>query len=207
MVLLIIVLIPMLLRMQKTAQSVKCMSRLNELGVVALLYVAEHDNYLPPVRMEPTGFWYDHLHEYIGRRAGRAGRFEAGHKENNPWWCPSVGEANRRYTYAINLICGFSDIPNQGHYVKMGQRFLKSAGSILPLEGCLSKTAWFADGNTEYFRPVIGGTGNFLDWRHNNHANVLFMDGHVESVQNPNFNSNPALFQEDQWIRFFGQTP
>ncbi|MBE2204361.1 MAG: prepilin-type N-terminal cleavage/methylation domain-containing protein [Chthoniobacterales bacterium] len=210
---LLALMMPAVSHMRKAAQNAKCLSNLRGLGTAALLYVAENDNYLPPVRMEPpapavNGLWYDHLHQYIGREPGRAGRMEPGQPQNNPWWCPSVVAPSRRYTYAINRICGFGGSGDPVRYVKMGQRFINKTGEILPLEGPLSKTAWFADGRSEYFMPVVGGLGNSIDWRHaNSHANVLFMDGHVEGVKDPEFSTNASLFQEPKWATFFGQTP
>jgi len=196
--------------LRRGAQGTRCLAQLKNLGVAGLAFVAEHNQSLPPVRMEPpgqpeAGMWYDHLHQYIGRRPGRAGRIEAGKREGNPWVCPAVTAPERRYTYAINWICGFGDNADQVRYVRYGQRAILRTGGIEPLEGALSETAWFADGNTEYFRPIATGKASFLDWPHQGSCNVVFMDGHVESVRDPGLQETPSLFGEERWLRFFGQ--
>lgn len=201
---LVSLLFPAIKSMIAISNNSKCASNLRALGQIAMLYVAEHDNNMPPVRAEPVGLWYDHLHEYVGRPAGRNGRFEGADHWRSPWRCPAL-KPQPRDGYAINWACGWSDSAAAPPYVKMGNRRLGGQASELP--GPLSQTAWFADTlyYSDYFRPSSYKDKNqFLDWRHNKAANVLFMDGHVESVKNPGFTEDADLIKRDQWVKFFG---
>lgn len=170
---------------------------------------------MPPVSIEeivpsPPWFWYDHLFQYIGRKHGRDGRIPTGQHQNNPWWCPSVEPDPERfpYSYAVNRICGYRTNPTS--YVNLGQRHFR--GSIREIPNSLSEVAWYADivfgvyfsGDPREGNNVASSLERTLDFRHGNRANVAFMDGHVESVENPNFRGNPSLLTTEKWERFFG---
>lgn len=195
-------------------ERVKCAANLKAVGQAGLAWAAEHDNNLVPLRMdpvgEPDGFWYDHLNEFFGRRPGRAGRLnENGVLVDPPEYvCPTV---ERRYL--INRICGWNGHGEKGAmpwYLTMGEGFANNKRIELP--GGLAKTAWFAcpqeigDG---YFFPEYynTGNGNFIGFPHSNTANVVFMDGHVENITNPDFQQNPELLRQQQWVNFFGKEP
>ena len=194
------------------SERARCGANLQQLGRIAMLYAAEHNNNLVPLRRDtddadPPGMWYDHLHEYVGRARGRAGRTVGGVVQwHAAFKCPMMDER-----YAINYICGRSTGPNTGPkgYLKIGQGFVN--GEAVRLPGGPAKTAWFADPlpGGEYFTPeYYDGTGSkFLGFPHGDTCNVLFMDGHVENIENPDFVKNPALLREKRWVDFFGRVP
>lgn len=198
----------------KLSQNAECVSNLHNLGHVNRLYMLDNDNNMPPMRLSLASdsrragwYWYDHLHEYIGRNSGFSGRFPQGSPKGNPWWCPSIKpmenpSQDRRYTYGINVACGH-EVEN---YAKMGSRYLGTR--IVPNPGRLSSTAWFADVRSNlYFGGSTQKHVEYLDWPHNNHSNVLYMDGHVGSVANPEFESHPALLNLPEWQEFFASQP
>lgn len=187
----------------------KCAANLQRLGQIGLLYAAEHNNNLLPLRRDlegdPAGFWYDHLHQYVGRERGRAGRYVKGVLSWHPQFkCPLKDEQ-----YAINFICGWNDGLRAAPkwYLKMGQGFVD--GSAVDLRGGVSKTAWFSDAmpGGEYFLPEYykQTVSRFLGFPHANTCNVVFMDGHMENIPNPDFKANPNLIKEARWKDFFGK--
>lgn len=199
------ILIPVINAATTSSKSAKCTNRLRGLGQAAMLFSVEHDNNQLPYRMEPFGLWYDHLHQYIGRKPGRKGREINGVRVAvEEWYCPEIG----RY-YHINQVCGWTDgsrtIPTT--YLKRGQGCIDNQ-SIFPLPGGLSHTALFAcpSATGSCFTPRnAGGTDDFIGWKHGNRGNVVFMDGHSESIPNPRFESNPDLVNQEAWIFFFGR--
>ncbi len=198
---------------RENAVKVRCLSNLRELGRVALLYAAEHRNNMIPLRRdpvgEPAGFWYDHLHEYVGRRPGREGRNVGGVKVNYPGFDCSLLEKR----YLINRLCGYTrtETEEPTRYLKLGQGFVK--GKVIDLPGGLSRSAWFTcpreEEGGEAFLPENYATGNlgFVGFPHVKTSNVLFMDGHVENLADPDFQSHPDLLTQPQWIHFFGKAP
>lgn len=217
---LLALLLPTLSAVRRSALSAQCIGKLKRLGEIASLYVAENNNHLPPLRMEPSdplkrGFWFDHLNQYMGRQPGKEGRRTIpGQKENNPLWCPAVPEAgafsNRLTTYAINDICGYGETPQKVQYIRRGYKLVKRS-QIEELDAPLSATAWFADGRAanSYFRSLVRvkESSPFLNFLHAEFCNVLFMDGHVESIKDPGFAERPKLMNDKRWMDFFGQPP
>jgi len=184
---------------KKVGDKARCLAQLRDLGTAAALFMAENNNKLPPVSVEPVGLWYDHLHVYIGRKPGRAGRFDPDQKSGNPWWCPASKRTSTRYTYGVNEICG------SFAYVQRGMAMMPDAKTVLPIAGPLSRTAWFADCLDDVYFKKPPSSSRLLDWCHFNTANVLFMDGHAESVKNPDFDQNQLLPTSREWTEFFGR--
>ncbi len=211
--LLIAILLPALTMARQTAVATQCASQIRSLGLAAELYSVDNEGYTPPMQYVlpsgPTWFWYDHLFQYIGRKNGNAGRFPTGQKEDNPWWCPAEEIGNPvgyPYTYGINQICGFRA------YVRKEDRHMASTIERNP--SGLSDTVWFADmdygpyfsGHSAESANVANSVRTF-DWRHLEQANAVFMDGHVERVEDPGFFDDPGLLLTPEWQRFFGTLP
>lgn len=200
------------------ASNVACSTQLRSLAGVSLLYASDNNGSIPPVSVDaivptPPWYWYDHLFQYIGREHGRDGRIPAGEYQRNPWWCPTVEEDPERfpYSYAVNRICGYKTKP--ATYVKLGERHYR--GSIQEIPNSLSEVAWYADvvygvyfsGDSREPNNVGNSLERTLEWRHGNKANVAFLDGHVERVENPDFRGNPSLLGTEKWQKFFGTLP
>lgn len=212
------ILVPVVRSTVAQSQKTRCVSNLKGMGQAALLYAADHDNNLVPWRMagrsgeeaygDPTGMWYDHLHEYYGRARGVAGRTRVdGVIVPDPGFvCPTVEKI-----YVINRICGWNGHGPTGDlpwYLKMGEGH--SRGKVIELPGGLAKTAWFAcpqEAGGQAFLPRYykNNDGTFIGFPHSETSNVLFMSGRVENIPNPNFQENPDLLTEEKWIHFFGE--
>lgn len=195
-----------------TSEKMKCLSRIQNLGKIALLYAAEHQNNMVPLRRDPVGdppgYWYDHLHEYVGRQRGRSGRYEGGVISHYPGFaCPEAGSR-----YAINRLCGYAKgtTGEPPGYLKLGQGF--SSGRVIELPGGVAKSAWFTcprNTSSEYFLPenYRNGVNHFIGFPHSGTMNVVFMDGHVENLPDPQFAQSPESLREERWIQFFGKAP
>lgn len=189
-------LFPVLENVRTARTRASCATNLRQIGTVGLLYASENDNQLVPLLSDPVGYWYDHLHEYVGRAKGRAGRNVGGVKVNYPGFsCPEVADTR----YVINRITGYN---KSGTYVQVGMGTLD--GKVFELPGGTGKTAWFtcpAPGK-EYFLPDQYGN---IGFPHGGKSNVLYMDGHIDSLPDPNFVQNPAMLKESRWVNFFGK--
>jgi prepilin-type N-terminal cleavage/methylation domain-containing protein len=190
----------------KMAQSV---ANLKQIGVAASQWGADNNNSLLPYRMErnasPPGMWFDHLHEYLGRARGRDGRLVNGVEQRLPLFRDPLLNS----TYAINRICGWGDnASGRTSYLKRGQGCLPNIqNTVFNLPGGLAKTAWFATGLGGAFASQNEHRTNQSDrmaFPYNDQAVVLFMDGAVRPVPNPDFIANPNLRSQPEWVDFFG---
>lgn len=192
----------------KMAQSA---SNLRQIGVAATQWGADNNNSLVPYRMErnasPPGMWYDHLHEYFGRARGRAGRDVNGVRVD----LPNFTDPLQKKYYAINRICGWGDgSGGRDRYLKRGQGIRPTPieqTNVFNLPGGLSKTAWFSTGEGEAFASQFAHRANDpgrMAFPYNDQALVLFMDGAVRPVPNPDFIANPGLRSQPEWVDFFG---
>jgi prepilin-type N-terminal cleavage/methylation domain-containing protein len=189
----------------KMAQSV---SNLKQIGVAASQWGADNNNSLVPLRLEqnasPRGMWYDHLHEYVGRARGRDGR----NVDGVPTPVPIFKDPLMGTYYSINQICGWGDnVSGRTSYLRRGQGCLPNLQSrVFDLPGGLSKTAWFSTGG-QYFASQNEHRADRttrMAFPYDNQAVVLFMDGAVRPVPNPDFIANPNLRSQPEWVDFFG---
>lgn len=191
-----VLLFPVLDNVRVARMRAVCATNLRQIGTAGLLYASENDNHLVPLLSDPVGYWYDHLHEYVGRAKGRAGRNVGGVKVNYPGFsCPEVKDTR----YVINRISGYN---KSGTYVEVGMGTFDS--KVFELPGGTGRTAWFtcpAPGK-EYFLPEMSAN---IGFPHGNMTNVLYMDGRVESLPDPDFAGNPALIEQKHWVDFFGK--
>ncbi len=208
--LLVSMLMPSLSKARALARTVTCASNLRSLGMASMMYTSDHKNYVPPVMydigMQFRG-WRDHLHEYVGREPlaeGRTTPEDTGHVFEcleDPF--------PRSVSFGLTRIAGYRV------YVHHGEAWLESKSTpekpvIVPVTGPLSQTAWYADNYVEiYFKkraatPYASPDPTHLSWRHLDRANVVFMDGHVEPVNNPGFEDDPESVYDQEWRIFFG---
>ncbi len=140
----------------------KCASNLRQLGIAFHIYIDDWDGKFPPLSrplIGPTEYWYDIINGYVD--------------DINVWKCPDYtlndNLIGNQQSYAYNFGLGFGprtirDIQQPSKHV-----MIADSGNTAPVWSyCnhrLTRTGW-------------GGSSPPGD-RHNDGANVLFVDGHV----------------------------
>ena len=151
-------LLPVLSQAREKARQSVCMANLKQIGLAFHLYAQDKDDWCPGYRPIGTGaFWYDYLAPYIGERSTKIRRV---------WVCPSHPrrrEASFYVTYAMN-----SRLP--GPFWKMGRMIASTKGFLLS-DSSPRSLVW---------RISASAYPTDMGFMHNEKANILFMDGHVE---------------------------
>ena len=200
-------LLPALSKAKGYAKSAVCMSNLKQFGLCAASYSMDFENYIPPagfstevpVYRDPKYGWLSLYLNDLGKVSADDATFRVGYV-----WTPTVTVVTcpvfpRPYDKMAPYNCHWQN----GNYVlnyKLAYTWLSGAlwtpnggwMKISSLGGSLSNkcyaTEQMDDGN------FMGGNGwsmgwcigpelaQFLDYKHNSTANVLYMDSHVESV-------------------------
>lgn len=164
-------LVPLLGKMQANARSAKCMNNLKQWGVVTMAYVADHDGRLPS---NESGIWYSALWSYaypdkgdsVPQLSSAAGTFPSAWK-NTIYECPETFRTDPKTSayrsYGFNLRAGDLDTDSPD----------KLSTILRP-----ATTALIGDNKAS---NDLGRTTIFA--RHNGKCNVVYMDGHVGSIE------------------------
>lgn len=217
-VILVALIAPVVSKMRESAQSVECLGNLRALGQFGISYSIEHDGNMPqayvggPYPYPPphsAAYWFDTYCAYYGIVAPPGVKL----RENLPstiTCSANKGSTKKSKVWAINWGTGYSSTPSDWgnpephQWVKYGQIKKYPSGDIVRLDS-LSKTAWFADGSGFDFLYARAGQQDQFKRPHNGKSNVLFFDGHVESVNIPDFSKEPSsVLRQQVWIDFFG---
>jgi prepilin-type N-terminal cleavage/methylation domain-containing protein/prepilin-type processing-associated H-X9-DG protein len=215
--LLVSILLPSLQNAKELARQALCKTNLRQIALGGLFYAEDFDDTLPPAyTTEPPPWmgWYDYTYPYVGRQAGPEGRPD--YDENTIFICPTDENQLQRLTsYGGNLSAGRSTPASGPKYVQRGEAYDFYSNEINSINP--SVTSWYLDAGYApwpggelgiyweviYYRIANAPYRN-LRWRHNDKLNAVFMDGHVETVNNPDFETNPELLNEPEWVDFFG---
>ncbi len=220
---------PVIGKARRQSEAFRCANSLRQLGQAAALFGADNSNAVVPYalnrpfvtnRYKGSGFWYAILYPYLGfTEPYDIERIRDTKKwKDSPYYCPN----ERTTLFVTNRICGWNNDGDNSakhpfqRFLKMGQGYSESdqtsakygvftKGEAFTLLGGPGRTAYFADGIGGAINPNNLGA-NFLEFRHEGHANVLFMDGHIEKLKDPDFKNNPQLLREDdKWVFLFGR--
>ncbi len=156
------------------AESAECTSNLRNIGMGLRLYSQENDSKLPTsgnyntVPGVGTGLsWMMALYEFMEQRFPDM-------NENNILLCPAALDTypngNARRTYGMNAA------GTGGNIAINPDTFLNPASTVLIMD-----TAHMSGGDG-YYAFGAGSFDAYADWRHDEALNVLFVDGHVESI-------------------------
>jgi len=174
------ILMPALAKAREKARQAVCMGNMKQIGLAMMMYVQDFDDYLTPADSMEAGvgnwrFWFGKLNSYLGKSAGP-------NVENKAWRCPS----NRyhawdwsRISYGANENLMYATNPLFNQSIKNAAKMSKirrPAGTIMIAESN-------GDGYYDFLVQGIGPsyTRNYpVGDRHNNGANLIFCDGHVE---------------------------
>lgn len=206
--LLVGILLPALGAARKTAQSVACKSNLRQHGLAAVTYSVDHHEWLPMGYYKDEGgqdrLWIDRQFEIVG-----------GEKEM--FLCPSdlgvdeiesgsgqvakVGklkDIDLPYNYAGSMELEFqrsgklkaSQVPDSGNG-GLGMGLYEVKDSPTNVFYMVDTDYNFHTGDAQFGpegeRPIAGGTGNRIAWRHTGASNWLYLDGHVADDKEPSF--------------------
>lgn len=164
-------LLPALAKAKGKAMSTACLNNLKQIGLASLLYADDHEDALP--RSSHTGqSWVGSLQPYCSG--------------TNLWRCPRDPHATRIYSYALNE---FMLPPDPADRTARNH----SKVTAVPVPG---DTLFMAECDDHYlssdhfhFVPANDGDyspsafkGMVAVGRHENAANYLFVDGHVERL-------------------------
>jgi len=157
-------------RVREAANGAACTAHLRQLGVASALYLADHDNILYPHR-DNDYFWYDYLRPYIPQA-------KSGGRVRESLFCPGIFTTrpdDPRFTgFGKN---GFLGKTPNGHYKRINGAY--PASKVVLMWDDVQDVNW--DGGW----PCAGwGGGSWYKFafRHQNHANILFLDGHIGSL-------------------------
>ena len=185
--LLLSILMPSLSKAKKLCQRVICASNERQQFLAFSLYRADYNSYYPPIRyLDPyntaekgTSAWGVLLRRYLddatelGKRVGQV---------DIVMYCPSIPEGDRFGSHSY-VSYGYNRFGVGGNqpYADDGKHMIRSLLSpthdTLLLVDCESTYQVHIGWYEAYPDP----TGTFVYTRHDDKANVLFCDGHVEA--------------------------
>ncbi len=170
------VLLPALSKARESARRIKCVSNLKQCGLAMMLYAQDYDDYIIACRWWSTPqTWLDQMSFYlVGRRFWGVGNLTP------ILVCPSGKDERHGITsnYLYNMHFGFAGGSTIYYYQDKKLGKLKTPSSISVMIDGKAKTL----GDYGLYYEV---NSPYIDFRHNGRANVLWMDGHVSSVDQP----------------------
>lgn len=181
------ILLPVLSSSRNKAKSIQCLNHLKQIGIYMTQYSIDYDGFLPPkAQLSPFpaagGRNYDSWVDLLYRQFFRPGSVSGAYYWNGSvvrplaiFACPGQ-ESNNLYShYAINIYI-FNN--NESPYTPFKQEQLKYPSRQMLVTDCkYVSDDWSGAGDTVIYP-------NRIDPRHSGmQANLLFTDGHVESVK------------------------
>ncbi|CAN5792879.1 DUF1559 domain-containing protein [soil metagenome] len=184
-------LFPALKRGTESANKAKCSSNLRQLGIAVHSYVSEHDGWMPPMRYPYNYTWWpDAISAYLTDKPWKQSiettsavfHCPSGSKDW-PYKGTSIEIAGVNYAYNARIGYIVNGDPTGTSTVAVP---LSPSYRLRKLAGCkyATKTGLIMDGDSQsiQFEYDAKADINPVTLRHNRRANVLFIDGHVETV-------------------------
>ena len=179
------------------SKSAQCVNNLHQIGVALRLYMGENSGAYPPNRQNldyhtsstPDGVWeHDFLKAYLGESPFKTagGGTDVTWREAGPFWCPADAprkEKNAALSYGSNYYRGLGS-------ASITQRFQseKYPSKTIYMTDIIRNdppgpgTAYIRLGYTYPFGSISDPKAKWaVDFRHHGRANLLFLDGHIQS--------------------------
>jgi prepilin-type processing-associated H-X9-DG protein/prepilin-type N-terminal cleavage/methylation domain-containing protein len=162
-------------QMAQKSANVRCISNLRTVGNVVLQYAQDHNNDLIPwltyVGPNQGSHWLYWLweSEYLPRES-------YDNLKNGVMTCPARGVAGSYDAYKMHY--GMNAFPGFDNQITVGSPFHKLTKVQRP-----SRTFLLADANNLFY--ISPSVPQSYIYPHDEHANAVFMDGHVETIGKP----------------------
>ena len=190
-------LLPALSQAREKARQAVCISNLKQIGLTIMMYVDDYDGYLPHCRSSVHVPWWTDLQPYQGLPAERWG------KRPKTYVCPTVEKSFIRnysptedvrctyvFTVAMSRVDGDSSQTNYKKIFRFKNQNKIAVGECSP------------DWGTEYSGfafPLWPGTWSASQFAflHTGRMNALYLDGHVESIDEETLTANYTSLCDD----------
>ena len=174
---------------KESGEKALCLSNLRQVGLMHLQYADNNQGTFCPAWDETFCQWDSDNRYQEGGFLSRSVR-EAGDANNTEVFsCPAAKKKFQEKEYApkfagygYNYMLSFAshkDFPPAYRWVKTGK--VKRPGKVVIAAD--AAVMWSADevGPTSFLNQPSSGTGGFVDFRHLEQANAVYVDGHCES--------------------------
>lgn len=177
------ILFPVFSRARESARRAQCVSNIKQLGLGFLMYADDHDGRIPPFQA------YYRLQG--GQWVVPPGGVVSYTKSNQIDLCPSLNKIERQaaktlpWSYTMNAYCTW--VGASGSHVNHPVHSAEYVGIPMSMYPSPSRTPLLVDENKDWTRgtPVNDFAfvnEDFIADRHGGKGTILFLDGHVETV-------------------------
>ncbi len=212
--LLIGLLLPALGRARDSAKAVKCLSNMRSLGQATIAYSLDHRSSLPQATQDGDltdpeageALWYNAVDYYLGlgNKEYESGDVDERNyvefKQDPSWFVlsetgPDGSGRTRRNTHTIKMNAAFSQGSGGATFFKLTHRALVSPSrTVLYVDGRGHDTPSVTNPNNTNGANQFSATAGLVGLRHDDGANVAFVDGGAAHQINP-INQTPTGFQ------------
>ena len=190
--LLIAILLPVLGSARESAKTIQCKSNMRQLQLATTAFTIENDGILPQPEHDSAlgtpeeqgaALWFNALDSYLNQQARQYSQADADERnyeafKQDPVWL-DLTEAQRRLSRTIKMNAYLGE-PGAGvKFVRLDQ-IRDTAQTVIYADGRGFDTPSVTTGNTDV--DEFAATEALVGLRHDDGANIVFADGHVDSV-------------------------